>query len=112
MTWNGSKYGAKKTVYDGIVFASKREAGRYAALKMLQEAGIISGLRRQIPYVLIDTQRINGKVVERRCAYVADFVYEQDGQTVVEDCKGVRTEAYKIKRKLMLKIYGIRIKET
>ena len=52
-----------------------------------------------------------GKLLEKECSYIADFVYIQNGNLVVEDTKGFRTEAYKIKRKLMLHVHGIRIKE-
>ena len=70
-------------------------------------------LREQVSYELIPAQRgADGKVIERACSYVADFVYtDKNGNTVVEDTKGVRTDVYVIKRKLMLKVYGIRITE-
>ena len=107
-----SKYGAKKVNYNGIVFDSKKEANRYRELLLLERAGAITGLRLQVKYELIPSQKIDGKVVERPCSYVADFVYQQDGKTVVEDTKGVRTEAFKIKKKMMLWFHGIRITET
>lgn len=107
-----NKYRAAKTVVDGITFASRKEAGRYKELKILQAAGIISGLRMQVPYLLIDNQRRGGKLVERKCVYVADFVYMLNGEEVVEDVKGIRTDAYRIKRKLMLERYDIQIKEV
>lgn len=94
------------------MFDSKKEAGRYYELSMLLRAGVISNLRLQVPFELIPAQRINGKVVERACKYIADFVYMENGKMVVEDAKGMRTDVYKIKRKLMLKEYGIKIKEV
>jgi hypothetical protein len=125
------KYNAKKTTVDGITFASKKEAQRYEVLKVLEKSGIISDLRMQVPYLLIPEQKapetwvpykrpVNGQLgrwkpgrtLERACVYVADFVYTQDGETVVEDVKGRRTKEYIVKRKLLLKVYGIRIKET
>lgn len=106
------KYKSKKTDVDGITFASKKEAKRYSDLKLLEKAGIISDLQMQVKYELIPAQRIDGKVVERACAYVADFVYKEAGKTIVEDTKGVRTKDYIIKRKLLLYRYGIRIKEV
>lgn len=104
-----SKYGAKKvTDPDGNVFDSQREYNRWCELRLLERAGRLSGLRRQVSYELIPKQK-----GERACSYVADFVYcDPDGNTVVEDCKGYKTEAYKIKKKLMLWIHGIRIMET
>lgn len=111
-----SKYHSKKTEYDGILFDSKREAARYAELKLLERAGEIRLLERQKKYVLIPAQRQDGKLIERECSYKADFTYLErqgaDWVAVVEDVKGVTTDAYKIKRKLMLYKYGIRIREV
>lgn len=113
-----NKYGAKKS--GG--YASRKEHQRANQLKLMQRAGLISGLREQVSYELIPAQYgtcgkdFKGKVtkicLERAVRYIADFVYEQDGVTVVEDTKGVRTKEYIIKRKLMLWIHGIKIKET
>lgn len=109
MRWN--KYGSKKTEVDGVTFDSKKEAKRYQELRILEKAGEITDLRRQVKFELIPSQRINGKVAERAVEYKADFVYTQDGQTIVEDTKGFRTKDYIIKRKLMLWVHGIRIRE-
>ncbi len=106
------KYNSKKCNFDGIVFDSKKEANRYLELKLLQKAGKIQNLRLQVPFELIPAQKVNGKVVERSCKYVCDFMYEENGKTVVEDTKGFKTNEYIIKRKLMLSVYGIKIKET
>ncbi len=103
-----NKYGARKvTAPDGQVFDSQKEYNRWCNLRLLERAGKISDLKRQVSYELIPKQ--NG---ERACRYVADFVYNEDGKTVVEDCKGFRTEGYKVKRKLMLWVHNIKIKET
>lgn len=116
-----SKYGSRKVTIDGITFDSVREGNRYRELKLLERAGKITNLQRQVKYLLIPSQyvAVTGKrgnqtnhCVERACVYIADFVYMEDGNLVVEDCKGFKTEAYKIKRKLMLLNYGIRIRET
>lgn len=118
-----SKYGSKKVMYDGIVFDSKKEAHRYRELKLLERAGKIKDLEMQKAFELIPTQREpdtigkrggikKGKVIENSVKYVADFVYtDENGKTVVEDTKGFRTKDYIIKRKLMLYVHGIRIKE-
>ena len=106
------KYKRKKTETDGIMFDSAKEAKRYSTLKLMEKAGIISNLELQKKFVLIPAQKKNGKVIERACTYTADFCYMQDGQYVVEDCKGMRTEVYKIKKKLMLYTYGIEIQES
>lgn len=106
------KYGNRKVIRDGIEFDSVKECQRYCELKLMQRAGLISDLQLQVPFELIPTQRIDGKVVERAVNYVADFVYQQDGVQVVEDTKGYKTPEYIIKRKLMLWVHGIRIKEV
>ena len=102
-----NKYHATRTVVDGITFDSKREAARYTELKLMQRAGLISDLRRQVKFELIPKQQ-----GERAVSYIADFVYSEDGQTVVEDVKGVRTPVYRIKKKLMLWRHGVRIREV
>ncbi len=107
-----NKYKNQKIAVGGEVFDSVKEYTRYRELVLLQRAGYISELKRQVEYELIPSQREGGKVVERACTYVADFVYEENGKTVVEDTKGFRTKDYIIKRKLMLYVHGIRIKEV
>ena len=107
-----NKYHAKKCEWDGEVFDSKKEMNRYKELKLLEKAGEIQGLRRQVKFILIPSQRRDGKVVERECSYVADYVYEENGETVVEDVKKFRTADYKLKRKMMLLFHNIRIKEV
>lgn len=126
MAWRnykgGSKYGAKKVEYDGITFDSKKEAMHYGELRLMEKAGIIQNLQRQVKYILIPAQyepdiigprggHKRGALIERECAYIADFVYESDGKTVVEDVKGMdNLPVFVIKRKLMLEKYGIRVK--
>lgn len=105
------KYGNRKIIRDGIEFDSIKECQRYCELKLMQRAGVISDLQMQVSFELIPSQRIDGKVAERAVNYIADFVYQQNGQTVVEDTKGYKTPEYIIKRKLMLHIHGIRIRE-
>lgn len=125
MRWN--KYGSKKTEVDGVTFDSKKEAKRYQELRILEKAGEIKNLQRQVKFLILPEQREvsaeiyksgprkgqlkPGKLLERSIEYVADFVYTQDGQTIVEDTKGFRTKDYIIKRKLMLWVHGIRIRE-
>lgn len=114
--WNkSSKYGAKKIIVDGHVFDSKKEARRYSQLKESESLGFIENLQMQVKYILIPSQYadVDGKrkCIERECAYIADFVYLEDGKTVVEDTKGFKTKDYIIKRKLMLHVHGIRVKE-
>lgn len=123
-----NKYNAKKVEYDGLLFDSQKEVLRYKELSLLRSEGIISNLQRQVKYILIPTQREpavlgprgglkQGKLLENECSYIADFVYtvNETGEMVVEDVKGYQKgEAYKvftIKRKLMLFVYGIQIKE-
>ena len=107
-----SKYKSRKVTVGGITFDSRKEYTRWVELILLLKAGRISDLKRQVKYELIPSQRIDGMVVERACSYVADFVYTENGKTVVEDTKGFKTPEYIIKRKLMLYIHGIRIVEV
>ena len=108
------KYHNEQTEIDGIKFASRHEATRYVELKYMERAHLITDLQLQWVFTLIGEQRDkDGKILERPVKYVADFVYkDQTGKTVVEDAKGMRTDVYKIKRKLMLLIYGIQIIEV
>ena len=124
-----AKYHNIKTMTsDGIRHDSQKEATRWCELKLLERAGKISDLKRQVEFELIPDQvevyerysktgkRLKDgiKVLERRCVYVADFTYHnaEDGKLVVEDTKGVRTKEYIIKRKLMLAVHKIRITEV
>lgn len=120
------KYGNRKTTVDGITFDSRREANRYRELKLLERAGVIQRLELQKKFVLLPAQYENfvryGKkgqrlkdgrrCIETECAYIADFVYTQNGEMVVEDTKGMKTKEYIIKRKMMLFMRGIKIKEV
>lgn len=112
MTIYRSKYKNKKVTQNGETFDSAREARRYGELALLEKVGQITDLQRQVRYALLPSQYVDGKCVERGVNYVADFVYMENGVKVVEDTKGVRTKDYIIKRKLMLYIHGIRIKEV
>ena len=125
------KYGNKKVVVDGIEFDSKKEAKRYAELKLMQRAGVISDLELQKEFELIPAQyetferygkngqrlKDGKRCIEKSCTYKADFAYMKDGKQFVEDVKGYRDPAgagyakFVIKRKLMLHIYGIRVTE-
>lgn len=113
--WYGgkSKYHATKTVADGITFDSKKEAKRYAELKLMERAGVIRDLKRQVRYELIPAFDVDGKHY-RQTSYVADFVYTdaKNGKEVVEDCKGFRTDVYKLKAKMFAYQYGVSILET
>lgn len=123
-----SKYGSRKVTVDGVTYDSVKEYRRFKELSLLERAGTIQNLQRQVKYVLIPAQREYcddiytrgrnkgcfkpGKLIERECSYIADFVYIQNGEIVVEDTKGFRTKDYIIKRKLMLWNYGIQVKEV
>ncbi len=123
---NNNKYHARKVKVGNIVFDSRKEANRYAELKILERAGKISELNMQVPFELVPAQREpdtvgvrggirRGKVIEHAVVYFADFVYKDEhGNTVVEDTKSdaTKTKEYVIKRKLMLYKYNIRIREV
>ena len=130
MTIRRQKYGNIKTrTADGIDHDSRKEARRWNALLLLERAGEISDLRRQVKYVLIPKQtesverysertgrrlKDGERTIESECSYIADFVYVDSAtrKTVVEDSKGVRTKEYRIKKKLMLYVHGVKIHET
>lgn len=128
MVQSKNKYNSQKVTVGGETFDSSKEYRRFCELKLLQRAGKISDLQRQVKFVLIPTQREpnvvgprggvkEGKAIEYECAYFADFVYVNDkGETVVEDVKGYKKGAaydlFSIKRKLMLYVHGIRVQET
>lgn len=107
-----SKYGNKKAEIDGETFDSIKEANRWVELKWLEKGGVIKDLKRQVKFELLPTQRVDGKVVERPVTYIADFTYMEDGKLVAEDTKGFKPKEYVIKRKLMLYIHGIQVRET
>lgn len=120
-----NKYNSQKCSIGNEVFDSRREARRYSELCLLEQAGQIKNLQRQVKFVLIPAQKesfvipkkdgtlkLSMRVVERECSYIADFVYEENGMIIVEDTKGCKTKDYIIKRKLMLYMNGIRIREV
>ena len=109
-----NKYGNQPTVIKGIRFDSKHEAMRYIELDYYQRIGAIHDLQLQVPFELIPARRNEkGKVIEKAVKYVADFVYTtSEGDTVVEDAKGCKTEVYKLKKKMMLYFKGIEVKEV
>lgn len=132
---NGNKYGAKKIKdpVTGYVFDSKAEFIRWCELRILEKAGRITNLRRQVKFILIPELRAEstdvykagpqkglpkpGPVIEKACSYIADFVYcDADGNMVVEDVKGCKKGAaydlFTIKRKLMLEKFGIKVRES
>jgi hypothetical protein len=106
------KYHNKKTTFDGISFDSKKESQYYAILKVLEKAGKIRDLRLQVPFVLIETFKVDDRTY-RKTKYIADFTYydEKDKLHVV-DVKGFRTKEYELKKKLMAWKYGIEIEEV
>lgn len=120
-----NKYHNRKvTTTDGIVHDSRKEAVRWNELKLLEKAGKIHELRRQMEFLLIPPQyeeittgkrgkKPKKKLLERGVVYRADFVYhDEKGEIIVEDTKGYKTKDYIIKRKLLLWVFGIRIREV
>ena len=120
---------AKIITSDGLKFDSRKELKRYKELLAKAENGEITNLQRQVKYELIPAQRepdkvgprggkVSGKLMERAVSYYADFVYvvTATGKTVVEDVKGYKQgnaySIFKIKRKLMLYVHGITVKEV
>lgn len=100
-----NKYKAKRTVIDGITFASQKESKRYQELKTLERHGVISGLKLQPVFVLQESFKTPQGETVRGIKYIADFLYQRGGVEVVEDTKGVQTDVFKLKRKLLLSRY-------
>lgn len=101
-----NKYKNERTTTGGKTFASKKEASRYQNLQFQQMAGEITELKTQVPFSI----DISGVHI---CKYVADFTYKNKlGALVVEDAKGVKTDVYKLKNKMMFAVLGIIILET
>ena len=123
------KYHSKKVkTAEGMIFDSKKEYKRFCELQIMEASGLISNLQRQVKYVLIPAQREpdtvgkrggikQGNLIERECSYIADFCYQlPTGETIVEDVKGYKGggaySVFKIKKKLMLHVHNIKIKEV
>ncbi len=109
-----NKYNAKKISLGGQTFDSQHEFERWCELSLLQRGKAIAELQRQVKFELIPAQYEDGKLVERAVSYIADFTYfdKAQGKIIVEDAKGMKTKEYIIKRKLMLHVHGIRIREV
>ncbi len=101
------KYGNRRTVVDGVAFASAKEARRYSELRLLERAGNLSELVLQPRFPLV----VNG---EKICTYVADFSYRplRSDTLTIEDVKGVKTPIYNLKKRLMKAVHGIEVRET
>jgi len=110
-----NKYGAMKTEVAGITFDSKAEARRYGQLIMLERAGHIAGLTRQVPFVLAPSVKFeDAKKAKPALRYMADFMYSDvgTGKIVVEDVKGVITPLFRVKQHLMKSVHNIDVKVT
>lgn len=113
-----NKYHNRKVRVDGITFDSVREAHRWCELKLMEQAGVITRLERQCVFELLPTQYyidpVSGKTKnERGVKYIADFSYYNEyGQRVVEDTKGMKTKDYVLKRKMLLWFFGIHVVEV
>lgn len=100
-----NKYRNKKMVLNGRVYDSKKEMLRALQLKQMEKMGMISDLQEQVRFTLQESFVNNcGKKIREIC-YVADFVYNENGKQIVEDCKGIRTDVFKIKHKMFEKRY-------
>lgn len=114
---SGTKYNSHKVTVQGETYDSQKEYRRACELRLLERAGEISKLQRQVKFELIPAQKIDGKVVKRATNYMADFTYfDKTGNFHVEDVKGYKQgQAYalfSIKSKLMLQVHGILVEEV
>lgn len=126
-----SKYHSRKITRDGVTFDSMKEYRRFCELSLLQRAGAITELKRQVEFELLPAQyeeiptgeiyrqgerkgqpKYKRVCVEKSVKYVADFVYKENGKYIVEDTKGFKTKDYILKRKMMLYFHNIKIKEV
>ena len=114
MGWQWSsynKYKNQKTQYKGISFDSKKECEYFIYLESLEAQGAISELQRQVRFELQPAFKHNGKTI-RSINYVADFTFkDKDGQLHIVDTKGIKTEVYKLKKKMM-QFKGLEIEEV
>lgn len=105
-----NKYKNKKVQIDMYVFDSIAESRRYKELALLEKAGEIENLQLQPKFLLQESFKKNGKTY-RKIEYIADFMYEEKGQVIVEDVKGMETKEFKMKRKLFeYKYPGLELK--
>ena len=121
-----NKYHSRKISRDGLTFDSVREYRRYCELALLEKAGHITDLKLQVPFELLPAQyetferygkkgqrlKDGSRCIEKAVIYRADFVYKDNGKTIIEDTKGFKTKDYILKRKMMLYFHGIKIKEV
>lgn len=107
-----NKYHNKKVQYDEMTFDSKKEYSYYLKYKLMEQAGEIKDLKMQVPFTLIETFKLQDKTY-RKTVYKADFTFiDKEGKYHVIDVKGIRTDVYKLKKKLMAWKYGIEIEEV
>lgn len=108
-----NKYHNKKVFYGDILFASKKECNYFYKLKLMENTGMIKNLKRQVPFELIPTHKINNRTV-RKMQYIADFTYitTNDNKLHIVDTKGYRTEVYKLKKKIFEYKYKMEIEEV
>lgn len=107
-----NKYRNKKVQYDEMTFDSKKEYSYYLKYKLMEQAGEIKDLKMQVPFTLIETFKLQDKTY-RKTIYKADFTFiDKEGKYHVIDVKGIRTDVYKLKKKLMAWKYGIEIEEV
>lgn len=112
ITTKQNKYKNKKVEYDGIKFDSQKEKSWYIKYKLMEQAGEIHDLKMQVPFTLIETFKLKDKTY-RKTIYKADFTFiDKEGKYHVIDVKGVKTDVYKLKKKLMAWKYGIEIEEV
>ena len=112
ITTKQNKYHNKKVQYDEMTFDSKKEYSYYLKYKLMEQAGEIHDLKMQVPFTLIETFKLKDKTY-RKTVYKADFTFvDKEGKYHIIDVKGIRTDVYKLKKKLMAWKYGIEIEEV
>lgn len=107
-----NKYNARKMETADGKFDSVAEWERWLLLKAMEKDGEIKGLERQVPYVLIPSQKKDGKILFREVKYIADFKYTvvKTGEVVVEDVKGMVLPEFRLKQKMLFYFHHIEVK--
>lgn len=106
-----NKYHNKHVIVGSERFDSMKEARRHQELKLLERAGRISKLERQVTYQLMPSVRIAGEQRARPALrFKVDFRYVENGQTVVEDSKGYSDTAFRIRQHLMKSVHGLDVR--
>ncbi len=107
------KYRNKPCIVDGLKFDSIAEAARWGSLQLMQDVGMIRGLERQVPYVLVPSVKFDGSARAKPAVKLTvDFVYWEGEKRVLEDTKGIVTDIFRLKQHLLKSVHGLEVRLT